>query len=307
MIEVQIKDKALYERLKEFSSYHSDLTGVCAFRPELFEMLKENGVEMDEAAVNEVNAKKPLPSITIVKKNVIKLENAPAEMLYFCGVRSEFDPTVSVRFMHEIDLILRNRLVRVDKRFLEVYSKLGYRDKISTLVCSKVPFKGKGKLIDFIDGSLTLQSMKFPDVAKKDIKYKQMLVKIISHPSNNPTESLVVLEGDRYNEAYAVECNRDGIPLQGKLICLRFYNRPLILKSILFTGNKINIACQKISEINGDTLMCYDPLVLPKGLSLDGDTAYSPPNRSIPADLYRNALFEFQCRYDFVYGEEEQA
>lgn len=304
MIEVQITDKQLYNRMKSFASYHSDITGVCAFRNELLETLRENGVEIDQEIIAE-SRKRPLPTITIVDGNVIKLQNAPAEMLYYCGVRSEFDPTVSVRFMHEIDLILRNKLVKADKKFLDVYGKLGYRDKIESLVCAKVKFHGKGKLTDFIDSSLTLQSMKFPDTIKKEVKYKQMLVKIIAHPNNNPTDSSAVIENDRFNEAYAIECDRNGIPLPGRMICLRFYNRPIILKSILFIGNKINIACQRISEIGNGILVSYDPLILPEGLSLSCDTAYSPPNRSIPADLYRNALFEFQCRYDFIYGTEE--
>jgi hypothetical protein len=302
LIEVQIKEKELYERLKGQASYCSDLTQVCAFRDEMLEVLQESGVDVDHRYAKAIKPKEPV--LTIVQKNVMKIVDGSAEMLYFCGVRSEYDPTISVRFMHEINLLLNAGLVKTDEKFREVYGKLGYRDKINALVCAKVKLQGKGKLVDFIDGELSLQSMKFPDVKEKEMLYKQMLVKVIRRPNDNSTDSSVVLEGDRYHEAFAVECTKEGVPIPNRMICLRFYNRPVILRSILYEGSKINIACRKITELHGDVLSTYDPLVIPNGLDLRKDVAYSPPNRSIPADLYRNALFEFQCRYNYTYGND---
>ena len=303
MIEVQIKDERLYNELKQYASYSSDLTKVCSFRDEMLEFLKEKGVEVDPKYENNRLKQKAVLSIT--GRNVMELQNAPAEMLYYCGVRSEFDPTISLKYMNEINHLLNNNLIDVDQKFLDVYTKLSYRDRIDSLVCANVRFHGKGRLIDYIDGSLTLQSMRFPEAKEKVVNYRNMLVKVIKGPGHNSTDSQVVKEYERFDEAYVILCDKEGIPIANRYMVLRFYNRPVILKSILYEGNKINISCKKISEGRNGVFIVYDPIILPKGLNLRREVVYSPPNRKIPADLYRNALFEFQCRYNFVYGKEK--
>ena len=315
MIEVQIRNESVYNELKPLASYASDLTRVCAFRDELLQTLQENGVEVDSDVQHSIigNAKKPF--LTVVNGNVMKLENAPAEMLYFVGVRSEFDPTISVRFMHEVKTLLDQGLVTADAKFKELYCHLGYRSKVSELVCAKVKFQGKGKLVDFVDPSLTVQSLKFPDTKQKQVKYRQIQVKCVMYPGSSrlnlePKEgdnvqsgkySAPYVEFNQYWECFVVQCDRNGKPIEDGQhdMVLRFYNRPLILKSVLYVGNRFNIACGRVTETREGYLSCYDPLILPKGMDLREDIAYSPPNRAIPADLYRNALFEFQLRYDF--------
>ena len=159
MIEVQIYNEEVYKRLKPMASYASDLTRVCAFRNEMLDTLHEYGVDVDVETVHAIRDMHETPTLTIVNTNIMKLKNASAEMLFFTGVRTEFDPTISIRYAAEISMLLKSGLVKADSKFAELYGKLGYRDKINELVCAKVKTQ-KGKLVDIIDGDLTIQSLK---------------------------------------------------------------------------------------------------------------------------------------------------
>lgn len=276
MIEIQIKDEKLYYELKQYANYHSDLTKVCSFRDELADLLKDKGLEF-----NYENKNKIKPLLDIQGRNIMKLVNAPAEMLYFVGVRSEYDPTIPIRCMHEVSLLIENNLVDLSDNFKEVYSKLSYRDKISELISAKVKFYGKGALIDFIDPDLTIQSLQINDCKEKDLAFKQLSLEV-----TEPIEELA-----KYHEIKAIE------PSTGHKYTLRFYSKAIILKSIAFKGNKINISTNKIIEQNGSYVV-YDPFILPKGLMYIKDVMYTPPGRKIPVDLYRNAMYEFMYRYN---------
>lgn len=276
MIEVQIKNKELYHELKQYANYHSDLTLVCSFRDELGDLLKEYGVSFEEK-----EQEKTIPILDITGRNVMILKNAPAEMLYFVGVRSEYDPTIPIRCMNEVSMLIKNNLVELAPKFKNLYSKLSYRSKISDLIAANVKFYGKGKLTDFIDANLTIQSLKFNDCVEKDIIYKQLDLKVTSP----------IIKQSKYDEFNCVD-------KFGNNFILRFYNRSLILKSIAFKNNEISVAATKVFVQDNDDHIIYDPIILPKGLQLIKDTMYTPTSRAIPIDLYRNAMYEFMYRYE---------
>lgn len=297
MIEIQIKDQILYDKLKIYANYHSDLTHVCSFRDEMFDTLKEEGLDP-----SPVETKKEKPILDIQGKNVMKLINAPAEMLFFVGVRSEFDPTIPVRFMHEVALIVEQGLVTTTDKFDSLYSHLSYRSKINELVCSNIKFQSKGKLIDYIDGSLSIQSLKIKDCREKHIAYKQIELKVLEP----------IKEKEKYLELVCQEVKplntnaKTSQQIKPQRILLRFYNKyHKLLNSIAFIGNKFSISTNKISEFGG-SLLIYDPYILPKGLDYRSDTMFTPPSRAIPIDLYRNALYEFMFRYNRDNGGSEE-
>lgn len=277
MIEVQIKSRELFNELKQYANYSSELTLVCSFRDELAELLKEYGVNDFE----EKEKIEKIPILDITGRNIMKLEGAPAEMLYFVGVRSEFDPTIPIRCMNEVRLLIKNNLVECTEKFNKLYSKLGYRSKISDLISANVKFYNKGKLVDYIDSNLTIQSLKFADCIEKPIVYKQVNMKILSP----------LVKKDKYDEFI-------GKDSYGNNIVLRFYNRSNILKSIAFKGNEISIATNKVLVQNNNDHVIYDPIILPKNLNFTKDIMYSPTNRTVPIELYRNALYEFMYRYE---------
>ena len=279
MIEVQIKSLELYNELKKYASYNSDLTKVCAFRDELSDMLKWYGVEFEE-----IEKPKIKPTLTITGRNIMKLENAPAEMLFFVGVRTEYDPTISINFMHEVNQLIESSSIIVDDKFKKIYSKLSYRSKISDLICANINFRGKGKLIDFIDPNLTIQSLKINDCIEKQINYKQIYLKVIEN----------IDKKDKYLE---VKCKNLDSKISQNII-LRFYGKNPLLKTILFKNNKFSISTSKITEDEKNNLIIYDPIILPENLDLIKDIMYTPKSRNIPVDLYRNALYEFHCRYN---------
>ena len=84
MIEVQITDLEKYEELKKYASYNSDITHVCSFRDEMAELLGSFGINFNaQQNKKDLNEKENLiPILTIQGKNVMKLDNAPAEMLF---------------------------------------------------------------------------------------------------------------------------------------------------------------------------------------------------------------------------------
>lgn len=278
MIELQITDEKLYNELKQYANYNSDLTRVCAFRDELSELINSFGIEVS-CEKKEVTNKKPI--LTITGRNVMKLDGASPEMLHFVGVRSEYDPTISIRFMDEVNKLITNNLVDVDEKFKKIYSKLSYRSKISDLISAHVVFKGKGNLLDHVDGALTIQSLKFNEVVETKINYKLFKLKVKSALGDGRT-------GD-------IECQ---IINSTKSIILKFYNKPQILKSIAFQGNEISISAAKVSEDKQGNYVVYDPIILPKGLEMTENIMFSPKGRKIPIDFYRNAYYEFMCRYN---------
>ena len=84
----------------------------------------------------------------------------------------------------------------------------------------------------------------------------------------------------------------------GNKIILKFYNKPIILKSIAFYGNEIFIKTKKVSMNDKGDYIVYDPIVVPFEPKNNFDLIYSQAGRKIPADLWRNAFYEFQCRYE---------
>lgn len=274
MIEVQIKDKKLYDELKRYSNYNSDITQVCSFRRELKDMLESHDI-----GVGNIDVKRGKPILDIQGRKIMKLVDAQAEMLNFVGVTSEMDPTIPLRSMNEVNMLINNDLVDLSDKFKSVYSKLGYRSKINELISANVKFYGKGKLTDFIDGDLTIASLiKMSDIGQKKINYKQMDVRI--------TEPLADM--GRHREIRG----KSG----GEKVVIKLYSRSNILRSIAFEGNIISVATTKV--LVRDAMYITDPIILPKGLTLIEDTMYSPPNRKIPVDLFRNALYEFLYRYE---------
>lgn len=284
MIEIQIKDEKTYNALKVYASYSSDITRVCSFGDGFEPTLKEYGLtdiyRGDDAKLTSGS----LPTLTIVRGNVMKLEGAPADMLAFVGVRSEFDPTIPLRNIEEVGLLVKNKLVKPTDSFNALYSKMGYRAKISDLVCAKVKFsRFGGSLLDFIDGDLTINSLKVNDPNVKPIPLKQVKVRVTG-----------TLEAkDKFDQ---VMCKMEDS--SGSNIILKFYNRPAILKSLLFPGNIFTIACPKITEAYDETLQTIDPIITPAGLDYISTANVGPKSRQIPADLWRNAYFEFMFRYN---------
>ena len=209
----------------------------------------------------------------------MKLINAPAEMLHYVGVRSEFDPTIPIANMEQVHKLIENKLVTRDDKFKSLYSPIGYNAKINELVCSTVKFYGKGKLIDHVDGDATIRSLKLGEIREKPLVYKQFKVKVYS-----PIETK-----QRYDEFLAKDSS-------GNNMKLRFFNKPIILKSIAFKGNEISISTAKVQQ-EDNYLVVYDPIILPEGMEMFKDIMVSPIGRKIPADLFRNAYYEFQYRY----------
>lgn len=276
MIEVQLNQDD-YNKLKKYASYSSDRTLVCAFRNELKNKLDELNIDYDkEQIINE-------PTIlTIVNGNCMKLENATLDVLNYVGARSEFDTTISVRFMHEVKNLIDNNLVGVDDKFSEVYSPMTYRSKIKDLVCAKLRFQGRGRLIDYVDPEATIMSLKLNDTIDKHIAYKQLEL-IVETPFKKENK-------ERY---FTSKC-RDS---QNKMYDIRVYSINPVLNSLFIKDNKVNIITTKISFANGKNTI-YDPTILPNGLNIISEEWKRPRTRQIPAELWRNAYWEFMYRYE---------
>lgn len=280
MIEVQLKSKEIYDSLKMYASYASDLTLVCAFRDEMKEMLKSYGVEFEDPNEGKEEEIKEKPTLTLQGSKIMKLINAPAEMLHYVGVRSEFDPTIPIANIEQVHKLIEKGLIKRDEKFKSLYSPIGYNAKINDLICANVKFYGKGKLTDYLDGDSTIRSLKISEITEKPIIYKHFKLKVYS-----PVEAK-----ERYEEFMAKDIT------SGNNIKLRFFNKPIILKSIAFKGNEISVSTAKVQQ-EGNYFVIYDPIILPKEMEMFKDIMVTPKGRKVPAMLWRNAYYEFMYRY----------
>ena len=276
MIEVQLSEKD-YKTLKKYASYSSDRTRVCAFRNELRNKLDELNINYDKDQI----ITEPT-TLTIVDGNCMKLNNATFEILNYVGARSEFDTTVSVRFMHEIKTLIDNKIISVDDKFNNVYSPMTYRSKIKDLVCANLKFYGKGRLTDFIDPDATIMSLKFNDTIDKHIAYRQLHLHVETPLKKHDKE--------RY---FTAICHDDN----NKMYDIRIFSTNPVLNSLFIKDNSFDIITNKIKWNNGKNVI-YDPIILPKGLNIISEEWKRPKGRQIPADLWRNAYWEFMYRYE---------
>lgn len=284
MIETQFKNRELYNEMKKYAIYSSDITMVCAFRDELADLLISENVEFNYDKDHKETDNKEKPILTIEGKNIMKLINAPAEMLHFVGVRSEFDPTIPIRFMDEVSKLVDNNLIKTDEKFNKLYSHLSYNSKVNDLVCANVKFYGKGKLTDYLDGNSTLRSLNVSEHKETPVMYKQMSLKVMEP----------IQEKDRTSYITCKLINE----IPERKVILQFYNPTILLRSIAFRGNLINISTTKVIENNDESFTIINPIILPNGLNLTDDVSISPKSRSVPADLWRNAYYEFMYRYN---------
>ena len=181
MIEVQINDLEKYEELKKYASYNSDITHVCAFRDEMSELLGSFGINYN-AQQNKKdieNNKTIIPTLSIQGRNIMKLENASAEVLYYVGVRSEFDPTIPIKNMFEVNELIKNNVVQIDDKFKKLYSPIGYNAKIGDLISANVRFYKIGKLTDYIDKDSTIRGLNFAAAKEIKVQYKIFKIKIL--------------------------------------------------------------------------------------------------------------------------------
>ena len=277
MIEIQIKDEKLYKKYKEFSSYHSDYTKVLELRDEMYDALIDDGLHVEK---EQIEYQKPV--FTIQGRRIMKILNATPEMLYYLGVRTINDTTIANQDMRQVYELASQGLVDVDEKFRNVYSHLGYRNKINELICSTLYYRDSGRLTDQIDGVSTIQSMKLPDVVERDIPIH---------------EKEIIISGQivDYKKTWVIT----GKTKEGENVRITFYNKPQVLRSIAFPGHKINIAFPK-AEFDKGTYYITDPLILPKGFKIFPYKGYRSPNpRKIVSLHFLNAYWEFKIRNEF--------
>lgn len=278
MLEVQITDKKLYEKYKEFASYSCDYTGVLELREELLESLKSDGVKIDENLIER--AEKPI--LTIQGRRIMKILHASPEMLYFLGVRTMNDTTIANQDMRQVYELISQGLVDVDEKFKNVYSYLGYRNKVNELICSTLYYRDSGRLTDYVEGTSTIQTMNLPDIASRDIEIHEKEIVITSQ----------IID---YKRTWVIT----GKTNDGDMVRITFYNKTQLLRSIAFPGHKITIAFPK-ADFRKGTYYLTDPLILPKGFSIFPYKGYkSPKPRQIVSLHFLNAYWEFKVRNEY--------
>lgn len=301
MVEAQLNNEQ-FEHLSRYALYSSKNTLVCSFNDRMISMLKSNNVDfvhLDENGfpISEnvyIQMKRAVPTISIVRNKVMLLQNATPEIMHFCGIRSESDPTVPLSHVGRVHMLLKEGLLNADEKFADLYTPMGYRGKIKDLICAEIKFYGKGRITDFIDGDLTVQMMHFVDAKVKEIMYKCMSVEAVV-PDSVETP---MVETGRSNTVYLMELDKDG-KRTGFGIEAQFFSTPAILRSIFLPGWCGRIACSKIREGRNDKVLnVTDPIILPNDLVMHSEEFVSPPDRKIPADLWRYAYYEFNMRYD---------
>lgn len=290
MVEVQL-NQALYDALKSYAGYHSDVTRVCAFRDSLVPLLLEHGVPLEHDCRMRVGVDRKA-TISVVQGKVMKVDHAEPDMLLFLGCGSEMDPTVSIFDIQQVKILLDAGLLIPNTDFLELYGPMTMSGHVGELVCSGVRVRGTGRLVDFLNKSATLQSLNILDAKVKPVNILTVHGEVQPLPGGDGH-----VNGDRYVSATVKAEN--GIRVEA-----RFFSRSPLLLSELRPGNRITLGVTKVverMEKTGDgreqeVWYVSDPMFLPRGLRLECMDFLSPSRRGVPAALWRCAVHEALLR-----------
>ena len=302
MIEIQIREKEKYDKLKHNASYFSDITRICQFRDEMRPLLVDNDIFNESNVFLETSYNKPAqkPTLTIRGRNVAALKGASAEMLHFVGCRSEVDPTIALKDIGRLKYLIDSDLVEVDEKFLNAYSTMSYNSKVGELICANVSFYRVGRITDKLDKDLTMRAFRFSEAVEQVVKYRQFNNLEVIGPLEISGNIAIIPCKQANSDSLNTD---DGNSKQ--IIKIKFYGPTDILKSISFKGNIINVATKKISSfydktIKKEVVMINEPIIVPNGLDFSREVVYTPPFRgsasNIFADQWRMAWNEFQIR-----------
>lgn len=289
MIEVQVKNPTLFNKFKDSSTYHSELTKVMEFPDSMLEELKEYNV-LDNSA--EIEPKGD-PIISIKGKTMV-IDNPTLEILSFLGNRLDNDHEIAVGSMGRVRMLIYANILKVDDSFLEFYSYMDGSEKLSDLLYGAKNWRKNQNLQsalqerDGIEGDILIKDSLLMDpemIRFKDVSYKTADIKLLSNVEPNKS-------GRGYNIRAVDSKNR-------KLYLNMYYRPTNIEKMILTKGNKTRISYSS-EKSSGMQIFINTFEIIPTNMEMKMVRVYTPKTRLISADYFRVIHDEFRFRNELT-------
>ena len=287
MIEVQIKDKKLFDKFKsQARQYCSELTGVCVFDDSMLEQLQLAGLCLEHGKEKE----KKDPTITM-RGDIMCIENSTPDILSFVGNTKVGDTEVSVFYMDRVYMLLAAKILVADDKFKNYYSKLHGREPLSVLLYGNRRLRGEnpskiiGELLEIDPNEVTLDMCPFTkdeDYICKEVSYMTEDVQFLSDLVRNKSGK-------------GFHINARGKET-GRKYMFTYYTMPSQIDLLMmYEGGEVRMAIGATKNFGGKTVSA-SPVIVPKGMKFAIEQAVRPRSRKIKADVWRAIFYEYQYR-----------
>lgn len=274
MLEVQIKDEKLFDRLKAHASYYSDVTKVLCL-PDSF----RSKIPV-EYSVYQVMEDKP---ILKYEDGKIKIDPMTDEIRCYLGMFKNWQYSVSLNDMERLQSLVENDIFVVDGSFKAEFTRLPSNAKVKDLNVASKGYRTNGKTFKFS----SIEDVKLVDLfrgitfTEKKVSTKE--IKIVDFAKGTDRTSK-----ERVEISFQCEDNNGNIVSKSAYV----YKNIDPIMTLLNDSNEVNTLFDE-----NDNIVTF----LPKEMEVDSIKVYSQSKSSkklakLPVAMFRLAYAEYLIR-----------
>lgn len=274
MLEVQIKDKELFNKLKEFASYYSDTTKVLCLPDSCRSKIPI------EYSVSQVIDDKPVLKYDNGK---IKIEPMTDEIRCYLDMFKNWQYSIPLKSMEKLQSLVEGDAVIIDGSFKAEFNRLPASAKVKDLSISSKRYKVNGKMFSFS----SIEDVRLVDLFRgiTFTEKKMVLKKIKVIDFANGTDSRL-----RNRVELSFQCKDDN----GDIVSQSTYIYKNIdpIMTLLNDSNEVNALFDKNNNI---------VTFLPKDMRVNSIKVYSQSKSSkkiakLSVSMFRLAYAEYLIR-----------
>lgn len=274
MLEVQIKDRELFNKLKEFASYSSEITKVLCL-PDSY----RNKIPV-EYSVSQVIDDKPVLKYDNEK---IKIEPMTDEIRCYLDMFKNWQYSVSLKSMEKLQSLVDGNAVAIDGSFKAEFNRLSVSAKVKDLSISSKRYKVNGKMFSFSSIEDVRLVDLFRGITFTEKKMVSKKIKVIDFA--NGTDSRM-----RNRVELSFQCEDDNGDIASKSTYIYKNIDPIM--TLLNDSNEVNVLFDKNNNII---------TFLPKDMRVNSIKVYSQSKSSkkiakLPVSMFRLAYAEYLIR-----------
>ena len=274
MLEVQIKDRELFNKLKEFASYSSEITKVLCL-PDSY----RNKIPV-EYSVSQVIDDKPVLKYDNEK---IKIEPMTDEIRCYLDMFKNWQYSVSLKSMEKLQSLVDGNAVAIDGSFKAEFNRLPVSAKVKDLSISSKRYKVNGKMFSFSSIEDVRLVDLFRGITFTEKKMVSKKIKVIDFA--NGTDSRM-----RNRVELSFQCEDDNGDIASKSTYIYKNIDPIM--TLLNDSNEVNVLFDKNNNII---------TFLPKDMRVNSIKVYSQSKSSkkiakLPVSMFRLAYAEYLIR-----------
>lgn len=274
MLEVQIKDKELFNKLKEFASYSSEITKVLCL-PDSY----RSKIPI-EYSVSQVINDKPVLKYDNGK---IKIEPMTDEIRCYLDMFRNWQYSVSLKSMEKLQSLVDGNAVIIDGSFKAEFNRLPVIAEVKDLSISSKRYKTNGKMFNFSSIEDVRLVDLFRGITFTEKKMVSKKIKVIDFA--NGTDSRM---RSRVELSFQCEDDNGDIVSQSTYI----YKNIDPIMTLLNDSSEVNALFDKNNNI---------VTFLPKDMKVNSIKVYSQSKSSkkiakLPVSMFRLAYAEYLIR-----------